>query len=467
MEEALKFRKGDRIKIEGELYQVLGGIELVNRSDGARWTEYYVQNLQNGKERWLSVDEIYDEYAIYTSCDGKGFSEEELDAKGWKNADSGVEEVLGWFGNVDAEQGEKASYTEYEDNTGEYLMSVEHWDGETEYAKGYYLDKDEIEVSGDLQQIENPQFRVDYNNCQPRQPQTMQKRRGRKNKIIAVVVIAVLAWGIWAITKSASKKEIRNYLEDSPFYSYETSITSDLNEEEKADVYSTDYSIETAAKEIITAIDGKTEDVQENTEDESVAILTEHEYCLVYESEEGKTMVQASSRAYVYQSTNDPYHARTTTSRHYHSFYYFRGYSRETLPDIIIEQAAIRIMTEQRRNIIIPIPIGVIPTQCVRKHRYTNFFRRRNWFWKIKRKDGGLEYDGRIIIDCYLLRTGNRINAFGKYGGGLGNSCHFPTEIKKEMWQWDVSQQEFPLLSELLLRQPLCLRRQQPWRKVF
>ena len=58
MEEPLKFRKGDRIKIEGELYQILGGIELVNRSDGARWTEYYVQNLQNGKLRWLSVDEI-------------------------------------------------------------------------------------------------------------------------------------------------------------------------------------------------------------------------------------------------------------------------------------------------------------------------------------------------------------------------------------------------------------------------
>lgn len=329
MAEAMKFRRGDRIKIEGELYQVLGGIELVNRSDGARWTEYYVQNLQNGKLRWLSVDEIYDEYALYTSCDSKGFSEEELDAKGWKNADSGVEEVLGWFGNVDTEQGEKASYTEYEDNTGEYLMSVEHWDGETEYAKGYYLDKDEIEVVSDLQQIENPQFRVDYNSCQPRQPQTMQKKKGRNNKIIAVVVIAVLAWGIWAITKSASKKEIRNYLEDSPFYSYETSITSDLNEEEKADVYSTDYSIETAAKEIITAIDGETEDVQENTEDESVAILTEHEYCLVYESEEGKTMVQASSRAYAYQSTSNPYHATSTTARHYRSFYYFRGFSRD------------------------------------------------------------------------------------------------------------------------------------------
>ena len=329
MEEALKFRKGDRIKIEGELYQVLGGIELVNRSDGARWTEYYVQNLQNGKERWLSVDEIYDEYAIYTSCDGKGFSEEELDAQGWKNADSGVEEVLGWFGNVDAEQGEKASYTEYEDSTGEYLMSVEHWDGETEYAKGYYLDKDEIEIASDLQQVENRQFRVDYNNCQPRHPQTMQKRKGRNNKIIALVVIAIMACGIWAMTKSASKKEIRNYLEDSSFYFYETSITSDLNEEEKADVYSTSRSIEMAAKDIINAIDGETEDVQENTEDKSVAILTEHEYCLVYESEEGKTMVQASSRAFAYQSTSNPYHATSTTARHYRSFYYFRGFSRD------------------------------------------------------------------------------------------------------------------------------------------
>ena len=329
MEEPLKFRKGDRIKIEGELYQVLGGIELVNRSDGARWTEYYVKNLQNGKERWLSVDEIYDEYAIYTSCDGKGFSEEELDAQGWKNADSGVEEVLGWFGNVDAEQGEKASYTEYEDSTGEYLMSVEHWDGETEYAKGYYLDKDEIEIASDLQQVENRQFHVDYNNCQPRHPQTMQKRKGRNNKIIALVVIAIMACGIWAMTKSASKKEIRNYLEDSSFYFYETSITSDLNEEEKADVYSTSRSIEMAAKDIINAIDGETEDVQENTEDKSVAILTEHEYCLVYESEEGKTMVQASSRAFAYQSTSNPYHATSTTARHYRSFYYFRGFSRD------------------------------------------------------------------------------------------------------------------------------------------
>ena len=106
-------------------------------------------------------------------------------------------------------------------------MSVEHWDGEMEYAKGHYLDKDEIESASDLQQVESLWFRVDYDNCQLGQPQTMQKRKGKKNKITVLIVIAVMACGIWEITKSASKKEIRNYLEDSPFYFYETSITSE------------------------------------------------------------------------------------------------------------------------------------------------------------------------------------------------------------------------------------------------
>ena len=48
------------------------------------------------------------------------------------------------------------------------------------------------------------------------------------------------------------------------------------------DRYSTSRSIEMAAKDIINAIDGETEDVQENTEDESVAILTEHELSLIH-----------------------------------------------------------------------------------------------------------------------------------------------------------------------------------------
>ncbi len=61
-------------------------------------------------------------------------------------------------------------------------------------------------------------------------------------------------------------------------------------------MYSTDLSVDDAAKAIIQAIDGGTEDVQKNGEDDSVAILTKSEYCLVYTSTDQTTMVQIAPR---------------------------------------------------------------------------------------------------------------------------------------------------------------------------
>ncbi|MFR2694445.1 MAG: hypothetical protein ACLTBV_31475 [Enterocloster bolteae] len=146
-----------------------------------------------------------------------------------------------------------------------------------------------------------------------------------KNLAVAAVILAVL--GVLSYTYiQSNKKTIHKYLEGNINFSYQTSITSDLNEKERADVYSTDLSVDDAAKAIIQAIDGGTEDVQKNGEDDSVAILTKSEYCLVYTSTDQTTMVQISSRAYVYQSTNTPYHATGHTHSYYRGFYYSRGF---------------------------------------------------------------------------------------------------------------------------------------------
>ena len=91
----------------------------------------------------------------------------------------------------------------------------------------------------------------------------------------------------------------------------------------------THYDVDSAAKDIIDAINGKTEDVQQNTEDgdNSVAILTKKEYCLIYTSEDGETLVQISTRKYAYYNDDDPYRSRTGTRRYYRRYYYSRGYS--------------------------------------------------------------------------------------------------------------------------------------------
>lgn len=87
--------------------------------------------------------------------------------------------------------------------------------------------------------------------------------------------------------------------------------------------------MDATARDIIQAVEGDVEDVQQNTEDEddSIAILTDNEYCLVYTSSDNETLVQISERSYAYCSSNTPYRCRMGTGRYFRRFYYSRGYS--------------------------------------------------------------------------------------------------------------------------------------------
>ena len=301
MGKTLQLNKDQNLSIEGAEYRVTGGIEFHNRSDGSRWWEYCLLETRTRGIKWLSIDNIYEEYAIYTQCPyGSEFDEMNIFRDGYRQADAGQAVVTSCFGQVDASPGDTVRYTEYEDGTEELIIAVEQWEDETEYSKGCYLDMDEIVLldSGCSGQAESNRTLGFVN---------------MKNLAVAAVILAVL--GVLSYTYiQSNKKTIHKYLEGNINFSYQTSITSDLNEKERADVYSTDLSVDDAAKAIIQAIDGGTEDVQKNGEDDSVAILTKSEYCLVYTSTDQTTMVQISSRAYVYQSTNTPYHATGHTT---------------------------------------------------------------------------------------------------------------------------------------------------------
>lgn len=90
---------------------------------------------------------------------------------------------------------------------------------------------------------------------------------------------------------------ILNYLKtNSSKYIYITSITGENNE--KADVYKSNSDLDSTAKDIINSINGEVESVQQNTEDgdNSIAILTNDEYCLIYISEDKEVLIQVSSR---------------------------------------------------------------------------------------------------------------------------------------------------------------------------
>lgn len=316
----LSFNLRDKLKVDREEYSVIGIIEYLNNSDGYAWTEYKLKKMSDSSIRWLSVDSGYEEYAIYR-VSKKRYTDDNIKSMGYRETDFGEARVSACNGEVDVDLGDKVKYREFEDLSEENIIAIEEWEDETEYSTGYYLDEDEIEkiYSSGYNNRE-----TQYNNYKP----TNSKINNNSVNGIAIAVIAFLVIiGIALFNSKASKNNMSKYISESSNFTYTTSVTSDLNNKEKADVYTTPLTVELAAKDIIDGIEGDTEDIQENTEDGSVAIITSDEYGLVYSTEEGETLVQISSRLYAYSSTNDPYRSRYSTARYFRNYYYSRCYS--------------------------------------------------------------------------------------------------------------------------------------------
>jgi len=308
----LEYSVGARLRVDGQIYDVVGKVEYRNLNDNCTWFEYRLISTANRKEKWLSYDSMYGEYSI-SEVTGS------VSTNGYHEVDRGEEVVVRAWGDVDVEVGDRASFIEYEDSTEEKIISVENWDDGQEFSRGYYLDLHEI-----VQCTNNAGYQQSYNN-------RVVSTGGGSFKNASLVGIIVFLWiavcflfqfkDVFSFNSSIAK-----YLKKSSDYTYVTSITG--TDSEKADVYSTTKSIDGATRDIIDAISGYTENVQQNTEDgdDSVAILTGKEYCLIYTSENQETLIQISSRKYVYTSDEEPYYADSYTSRYYRRYYYTKGY---------------------------------------------------------------------------------------------------------------------------------------------
>lgn len=321
----LNFFLQDVIEVESRTYHVTGMVSYKNVQDGSQWNEYRLMEEGTYREFWLSVDPVYQEYAMYQMTGyQERFSGDGLAREGYREADSGVQVVTGYQGNnLDVDNGEKARYWEYEDKSTEKIIAIEEWSDGREYSTGYYVDKEDIKLlkRGNGGNASN----VSYSSL----PSGI-KSGIKWVSIIQVIAFLAVLFGIFgglfgSLGGNSIKKHLKNTTE---IYTYRTSITASADSKEKADVYVSTYSIDATVKDIIDAIEGDVENVQQNTDDEddSVAILTDDEYCLVYTSSDHEVLVQVSKRSFVYSSDNEPYHSHSGTRRFYRRHYYTWGY---------------------------------------------------------------------------------------------------------------------------------------------
>lgn len=308
----MEYNVGQFLKVDEVIYEVIGKIQFRNYSDNCTWFEYRLLERFGPGERWLSIDDKYREYSI-------SWTAGELSLDGYHQVDKGIREVVSVSGDVDIDVGDSASFCEYEDKTEENIISVEQWDNIKEFSRGYYLDKNEI-CFANTSDASN----FSTNSSNP----SASSRNGKKriNPFFVIGIAMLLVFAIGFIGNMVGGKSIAKFLKKSNQFTYVTSITG--NDGEKADVYESSLSKEDTVMTIIESVDGNVLDVEEDKTQgsESIAILTEDEYCMVYISVSNEVLVQISNRKYAYTSDKEPYHSSAHTHSYYRRYYYSAAY---------------------------------------------------------------------------------------------------------------------------------------------
>ena len=78
-----------------------------------------------------------------------------------KPVDSGYKMVTGTWGEVDVGTTDTAKYKEYENGDSTATFSVQEWAFETNYSKGFYINKEYVSVETDVEMTDTIKDRMD------------------------------------------------------------------------------------------------------------------------------------------------------------------------------------------------------------------------------------------------------------------------------------------------------------------
>lgn len=303
----MKLKKGQVLYIDNQKYIVNNMIEF--QEDTWIWQEYEIVS-EKYSYRWLVVEEDENkqlEYSLYEKYSGMVDSNDieiYVGDKIYELYEKGKATVKNYFGNADVDKYETCEYYDYISKDKTDIVSVEKWEDETEKSIGYYLPKERIQITEEIEKNRDPIY-------------TPNKKSGNIFSIIFLLLI-FLPIIISIFSGLFVNKSIQKYLQKATDqYTYITSVTSNINNK-KAKVYESSFSsIDLTVKNIIDGVpEGITEtiDTDPNTDEDGIGLQTNSEYAYIYE-ENGKIYVQVSSKEYV-KNSGSTYHAR-----HYHHYY--------------------------------------------------------------------------------------------------------------------------------------------------
>ncbi|GAA0178338.1 hypothetical protein SH2C18_14090 [Clostridium sediminicola] len=124
-----------------------------------------------------------------------------------------------------------------------------------------------------------------------------------KKKFTVILGIIIILSLLGSFGSIFSKKSFAKELDNNSNFKYTTSLTSNYDHSDKAKVYSTTMSVEEAARYLIDQ--ERPLEYTDLNNDDAIQLTYDDYYVLIYESEDGNTYIQISSRKYVH---NNGYH---------------------------------------------------------------------------------------------------------------------------------------------------------------
>ena len=322
---------GDGVRIEGLPYMLIGSMRLSSKQNGktSYWMEYRLRKQGSYDEVWLTVDLGAENYRLYKSCPRKKGN---FDDTEWSLLEDGQEVVDLVNGNIeDTLEGEKAFYQEYKSLEGE-IYSIEDWgDGSDEYSLGRSIDKSLIVQDDTIPWPEDAYMNVEKEEIDDSdKPAIVRIWRQVKPYLMSLLILAFTL--LMFIDIPEKPKTIDSYLKGNSHYTYVTSITGDNHT--YAHVYESSQSVDATAQAIIDGVKGQVKNASKNQSDlsdESIALLTDKEYCFIYKgTNTNKTLVRVESRDYAYGSNDSSGYHTSNQAQSYYRYYYWRyGYGED------------------------------------------------------------------------------------------------------------------------------------------
>lgn len=298
MQTDFQFLINQKILIGQDIYMVTGAIDFYNRLDNSSWTEYQLLDTKTEQVKWLSIDTLYEEYALFTSySEGEfEFQENTLLQMGYHDADSGKAIITNHWGHIDVTNGDMISYIEYEDNFEKQIINIKHWKHQTVYSSGFYLNANEI------QSIESSRLSTKISNSFFRHFYNFFSNHSKQKILLLISLLFFLFIAFTIIMNTKESPNIQKYIAADDNFTYVTSILSETDSNIQTNIYTTTLTIDYTLQKILDYLKGLTNSIEVHDLDNSITILTPNECCLIYKENEDDTFVQISPRMDIMQS---------------------------------------------------------------------------------------------------------------------------------------------------------------------